>query len=181
MVRFPRLLFSFSLLTAAFTTPVKRTVAQIEADIAAISTQVSALDTSINAFPNTGGSLVAALGIHSAATALESTLNQAPTDIIATGPVNETEGRIILNMVEALEPTILDALKGTAAKEPAFAALPIGGIPALILQDLVTLKPDAVNLVTALITIPPADLQAEAIQLRNNITEGFDTAIAAYQ
>lgn len=39
----------------------KRTVAQVESDLAAISTQVTALDTDINAFPDTGGSLTAAL------------------------------------------------------------------------------------------------------------------------
>ena len=39
----------------------KRDVTQVEADIASISTQVTNLDNAINAFPDTGGSITAAL------------------------------------------------------------------------------------------------------------------------
>ncbi|KAJ7663631.1 hypothetical protein B0H17DRAFT_905184, partial [Mycena rosella] len=69
----------------------------------------------------------------------------------ATGALGETVGRIILSAVEAFEPTILDALTQIAAKQPVFAAFPIGGIPALILQDLQTLKTDTVAFANALI------------------------------
>ncbi|KAJ7611149.1 hydrophobic surface binding protein [Mycena rosella] len=181
MVQFSRLIFSLSLFAAAFATPVKRTVAQVEADIASISAQVTTLDNAIKAFPATGGSLVAALTIHTDATSLETTLNQGTSDVTATGTVSEADGRTILSAVEAFEPTILDALTQIAAKQPAFAALPIGGIPALILQDLQTLKTDTVNFSNALIANAPADLKAEATTLTNNITNGFNTAIAAYQ
>jgi hypothetical protein len=96
MVQFTGLLVSFSLLTAAFSTPLKRTVAQVEADLTNISNQVTALDNQINAFPNTGGSLAAALvfnppvllapshsfqAIHSSSTSLDTTLNSATTDV----------------------------------------------------------------------------------------------------
>ncbi|KAJ7096650.1 hydrophobic surface binding protein [Mycena belliarum] len=181
MVQLSRLLFSFSLLAAAVTTPVKRTVAQVEADIASISAQVTTLDNAIKAFPNTGGSLAAALAIHTDATTLESTLTQGTSDVTSTGAVSETDGRTLLNQVEAFEPTILDGLVQIAAKQPAFAALPISGIPALILQDLQTLKTDTVNFADALIANAPATLKTEATQLASNITSGFDTAIAAYE
>lgn len=39
----------------------KRDVAKVETDIASISTQVTSLDTTVNAFPDTGGSITAAL------------------------------------------------------------------------------------------------------------------------
>ena len=39
----------------------KRTIAQVEKDIASIHTQVTSLDSSINAFPDSGGSINAAL------------------------------------------------------------------------------------------------------------------------
>ncbi|KAJ7135877.1 hydrophobic surface binding protein [Mycena epipterygia] len=181
MVQLSRLLFTFSLFAASFTTPVKRTVAQIEADIATIKTQVTTLDTAINAFPNTGGTLLAALTIHTDATTLEGTLNQGTTDVKATGTVDEADGTTILNSVIAIEPIILDALKGIAAKQPAFAALPIGGIPALILQDLQNLKLNTTNFATALIAAAPTDLKTEATAILNNITTGFNTAIAAYE
>jgi hypothetical protein len=50
MVQLSRLIFSLSLLAAAVATPVKRTVAQIEADIANIASQVATLDNDIKAF-----------------------------------------------------------------------------------------------------------------------------------
>ncbi|KAJ7663635.1 hydrophobic surface binding protein [Mycena rosella] len=181
MVQFSRLIFLLSLFAAAFATPAKRTVVEVEADITSISTQVTTLDNAIKAFPATGGSLVAALTIHTDATSLETTLNQGTSDLKATGALGETVGRIILSAVEAFEPIILDALTQIAAKQPAFAALPIGGIPALILQDLQTLKTDTVAFANALIADLPADLKAEATTLANNITNGFNTAIAAYQ
>ncbi|KAJ7106663.1 hydrophobic surface binding protein A-domain-containing protein [Mycena epipterygia] len=181
MVQLSRLLFTFSLFAASFTTPVKRTVAQVEADIASISTQVTTLDNAINAFSNTGGSLTAALAIHTDATNLEGTLNKGTTDVAATGTVDEADATTILNSVVAIEPVILNALQGIAAKEPAFAALPIGGIPALILADLQTLKTNTTSFATALINAAPADLKAEATAISNNITAAFNTAIAAYE
>ncbi|KAJ7027979.1 hydrophobic surface binding protein [Mycena alexandri] len=180
MVYFSRLLLSFSLLAVGLASPVKRTVAQVEADIASISSQVTTLDNAINAFPATGGSLTAALAIHTDATNLETTLNKGTTDVKATGTVDDADGNTILNSVTAFEPTILDALKGIAAKEPAFAALPIGGIPALILADLKTLRTDTGAFAQALIAAAPADLKSEATTIANTIDAGFATAIAAY-
>ncbi|KAJ7152658.1 hydrophobic surface binding protein [Mycena crocata] len=181
MVQFSSLLFSLTLVTACLATPVKRTVAQVEADITTISAQVTSLDNAINAFPNTGGTLASALAIHSAATTLETSVNQGTTDVKATGAFSEADGRTILTQVEGFEPTILDALTAIAAKQPAFAALPIGGIPALVLQDLQTLKTDTVAFSTALIASAPADLKSEATTISNTISAAFDTAIAAYQ
>ncbi|KAJ7274905.1 hydrophobic surface binding protein [Mycena rebaudengoi] len=180
MVQFTGLLVSFSLLTAAFSTPLKRTVAQVEADLTNISNQVTALDNQINAFPNTGGSLAAALAIHSSSTSLDTTLNSATTDVNNTGVVGEADGRTILNMIEAIEPKILDALTVIARKEPAFAALPIGGIPALILQDLKNLQTATIAFSTALITNAPADLRSESQGVTNTINAAFNSAIAAY-
>ncbi|KAJ7727764.1 hydrophobic surface binding protein [Mycena metata] len=180
MVQFSRFLLSLSLLAVGLASPVKRTVAQVEADIASISAQVTTLDNNINAFPNTGGSLVAALAIHTDATSLETTLNQGTTDVKSTGTFDETDGNTILNSVEAFEPTILDALKGIAAKEPAFAALPIGGIPALILADLKTLRTDTAAFAQALIAAAPTDLKSEATTIANTIDAAFAAAIAVY-
>ena len=54
--------FTFLVATvSASTLPVKRTVAQVEADIANIATQVATLDSAIDAYPNPGGTLAGAL------------------------------------------------------------------------------------------------------------------------
>ncbi|KAJ7637249.1 hydrophobic surface binding protein [Mycena polygramma] len=178
MVHFSPLLVSLSLVAASLATPVKRTVAQVEADIASISTQVTTLDNDISAFPASG--LAGALSIHTAAGTLESTLNTGTSDVTATGTFSEADGTTILHAVEAIEPTILDALSQITAKQADFAALPIGGLPALILQDLKTLKTDTDAFAAALIAAAPADLKTEATTISTNIDAGFDTAIAAY-
>ncbi|KDR66234.1 hypothetical protein GALMADRAFT_81133 [Galerina marginata CBS 339.88] len=172
--------FLISVISVGIATPLRRTVDQVQADIATISTKVTALDKAINAFPLTGGSLIAALGIHNSAVTLIGTLKTATADVIATGPLGEDDGRAVLSAVEAVEPIIDDSLIGIVAKKPAFQALPIGGLPALILQDLTFLKGNTSAFSDALIASAPADLVDEATTLRDDIVAAFDPAIAAY-
>ncbi|KAK7046608.1 hydrophobic surface binding protein [Favolaschia claudopus] len=179
MVQFTRSLFSLCLVAAAFATPLfKRTVAQVESDIASISSQVTTLDNNIKGFPASG--LAGALGIHTAATNLETTLNTGTNDVKATPAFSESDGQTILNSVQAIEPVILDALAQITAKKADFDALPIGGLPALILQDLKTLKADTDAFSGALIVNAPADLKSQATTIQTNIDAGFASAIAAY-
>jgi hypothetical protein len=101
MATFTTIFTFFLVFTAVFATPVKRTVAQVEADIATISSQVTSLNNNIQSFPNSGGSLVNALvgvlyspvfrtrrnhslfkkAIHNAAVALESSITKGTTDV----------------------------------------------------------------------------------------------------
>ncbi|KAJ7509428.1 hydrophobic surface binding protein [Mycena galericulata] len=179
MVQISRSFFSLSLLAVSLATPVKRTVAQVEVDIASISSQVTALDNDINGFPASG--LVGALGIHSAATTLVSTLNQGTSDVQSNGAFDESDATTILNDVEAFEPTILAALTAIATKEADFAALPISGIPALVLSDLQSLNASTVAFAGALTSAAPADDQAQAESIESSILSAFATAIAAYE
>jgi len=178
MVQFSRLFFSLSVIAVSFAIPAKRTVAQVEADIASISSQVTTLDNDIKGFPASG--LVGALGIHTAAGNLETTLTTATTDVTNTGAVSEADGTTILNSVLAIEPVILDALTQITAKQPSFAALPIGGIPALVLQDLKNLNASTGSFSAALIASAPADLKSEATTIETNIIAAFNKAIAAF-
>ncbi|KAF8189495.1 hydrophobic surface binding protein [Mycena galopus ATCC 62051] len=180
MVQITRFLTVLSVAAVGLALSLKRDPATVESDIATISAQVTALDNAIEAFPLTGGSLVNALAIHTDATTLVTTLQKAVTDVDATSPLSEADGTTILSAVEAFEPVILDALTDIVVKKPAFAALPIGGLPALILVDLQNLKTATVAFANGLITIAPADLVAEATQLSANITAAFTPAIAAY-
>ncbi|KAJ6576064.1 hydrophobic surface binding protein [Mycena vulgaris] len=180
MVQITRFLSLSVCVAVGLALTVKRDVALVKADIAKITTQVTTLDNAIEAFPLTGGSLVNALAIHTDATSLITTLNTATTDTTANGALAEADGRTILTSVEAIEPTILDALSNIVVKKPAFAALPIGGLPALILQDLKNLKTATVAFSAALVANAPADLVAEATTVQTTITAAFDPAIAAY-
>ncbi|KAJ6612514.1 hydrophobic surface binding protein [Mycena sp. CBHHK59/15] len=180
MVQLSRFLTVLSVAAVGLALSLKRDVATVEADIAKITTQVTTLDNAIEAYPLTGGTLLAALTIHTDATSLITTLNTATTDVTSTGAFGETDGRTILTSVEAIEPIILDALTNIVVKKPAFVALPIGGLPALILQDLKNLKTATVAFSAALIASAPADLTAESTAVQTNITNAFDPAITAY-
>ncbi|KAF9457631.1 hydrophobic surface binding protein A-domain-containing protein [Collybia nuda] len=170
------LFFLVSLAVSSFAT-----VAQVEADIANISTSLNTVDASINAFPTSGGTLAQALAIHNNAVALGTPLGQGTTDTQGTaGPISESDGRTILTSVEALEPVIDDALTKIAARKAAFQALPIGGIPALVKQDINNLCSQTATFETALIALCPTDLQGEATALKNRIDAACAAAIAAY-
>ncbi|KAF7350153.1 Hydrophobic surface binding protein [Mycena venus] len=190
MVQITRFLTVLSVAAVGLALTVKRDAATVEADIAKISSQVTTLDNAIEAYPPHRWNSCQCSGmpfcddchaIHTDATNLITTLNGAVTDVtVATPQLSEADGRTILTSVEAIEPVILDALTDIVVKKPAFAALPIGGIPALILQDLEKLKTATVAFSSGLITIAPPDLVDEATDLSNNITAAFDPAIAAY-
>ncbi|KAJ7587078.1 hydrophobic surface binding protein [Mycena floridula] len=169
-----------SLVVAALAVPTKRDVATVKSDITTISTQTTSLDGLVNAYPNTGGTLLAALTIHTSATTLLATVKKSTADTLATPPFSEADGAAILQSVEAIEPTISDVLTVIVAKKPAFQALPLGGVPALILQDLTFLSGNVTAFANALIADSPADLVAEATTLKNNIIAAFAVAIAAY-
>ncbi|KAJ7624910.1 hydrophobic surface binding protein [Roridomyces roridus] len=179
MVQLSRFFFAASLVLASFATPTKRTVAQVEADIATITTQVNSLNSSINAFPASG--LVGALGINTASGNLNTAVQQGTTDGTTPQPVSEADGTTILNSVQAVQPTILQALTAIATKKAAFAALPIAGIPALVLQDLQALNTSTVAFAASLIAAAPADLKAKATAIESAIVSAFATAIAAYE
>ncbi|CAK5272292.1 unnamed protein product [Mycena citricolor] len=183
MVQFTRALFIFGLAAAVLANPTptikKRTVAAVESDIATISSQVNTLDTDVKAFPTSGGTLLQALTIHSAATTLGTTLTKSNTDAAGL-TFSESDASTILSSVQAFEPTILDALSGIVARKAAFNALPVGGIPALVLQDLKNLNASTIAFANALIAAAPADIKATATALEQSIASPFASAIAAY-
>ncbi|PPR03761.1 hypothetical protein CVT24_007360 [Panaeolus cyanescens] len=169
-----------SFATVAFSNPIKRDVNQVKADIANIAAKVTALDNAITAFPLTGGTLLAALGIHNSAVALDDTLKAATTNVISTGVVGDADGLDIINAVSAFSPNIDHALSEIVVKKPAFVALPIGGLPALIYQDLNKLQASTDGYATALVNNAPSSLTADAVALKAAALAGFPAAIAAY-
>ncbi|KAK7034600.1 hypothetical protein VNI00_012231 [Paramarasmius palmivorus] len=165
---------------AAFASPVKRDVATVKADIANIATQVTSLNNAIQAFPSSGGSLANALAIHNSAVSLDTAVKKATTDVQATDPFSDADSADILASVEAIEPTIESALTGIVEKKPAFDALPIGGVSALVRQDLNNLNTDTLALADSLIAKASAGTVDQANTIKSNIASAFATAIAAY-
>ena len=78
---------------------------------------------------------------------------------VPTKPFSNTDANVILLAVENIQPVILDTLTDIVAKKPAFAGLPIGGVTALILQDLQNLNASTSNLESALISATPVSVK----------------------
>ncbi|KAF5324165.1 hypothetical protein D9619_011329 [Psilocybe cf. subviscida] len=158
------------------------TVAQVLTDIGAINAGVTSLNNKVLAFPLTGGTLANALAIHNAAGALVSTINTATIDTtsITPLPLSLDDGTSIIDAVDALKPTILSALTGIVTVKPAFAALPVGGIPALVKSDLSNLSAATTAFEDALIASAPAEILSRANDIQSTINAAFATAISAY-
>ncbi|RDB17435.1 hypothetical protein Hypma_001618 [Hypsizygus marmoreus] len=172
----------FFLLAFIVVSGFSATIADVKADINTIAAQTTTLDNSITAFPLTGGTLIQALAVHNNAVTLGSSINKGTTDVQATTPTpfSDADGAAVLALVEAFEPTIESALTGIVGKKAAFQALPIGGIPALVKQDLSNLGASTTAFENALIAAAPASVVADATALKARVNAAFAAAIAAY-
>ncbi|KAH7102528.1 hydrophobic surface binding protein [Auriculariales sp. MPI-PUGE-AT-0066] len=158
----------------------RRTAATILTDIADVQNKTSALDALVVAYPTSGGTLAGALAIHTAATTVDTAVKKLTTDTTATPSLTEAEGQSILTAFQNFDPIIVKTLNDVVAKKAAFAALPIGGIPALVKSDLNTLNTDTQAAESAILAITPADLVAAANVVIAHINAAFASAIAAY-
>ncbi|KAG6856140.1 hypothetical protein H0H87_007145 [Tephrocybe sp. NHM501043] len=179
MVQITSLLVIAAMIITTASVPLKRSD-PLEGDILSISALTASLDDAIKLFASLGpGQLVDALAIHGNATVLKTQLDTATGDV-STGVVSEDDARTFLNSIEAFEPTIIDALTNIVSKKAAFQALPIGGIPALVLSDLRALNTSTTVFENRLLASTPPDLLAEGRQVQTSINAAFNKAIAAY-
>ncbi|KAJ7455497.1 hydrophobic surface binding protein [Mycena latifolia] len=179
MVHLARLLLlSVSLVTTVFGNSLKRTVKQIESDIANISSLVTILCDDINGFPASG--LAGALSIHPDIENLITAFNTATSDIEATESISEADAQLILADVASILSFLENCTEQLITKRPNFAALPIGGLQALVLQDLESLKNAIDAFFRALnVSIPP-DLAAQAGAIQTDSDSASAAAIAAF-
>jgi hypothetical protein len=73
----------------------------------------------------------------------------------AIAPVSEADGETIIEILDSIQPSILNALSDIIPKRNAFDSLPLGGVSALIKQDLGQLCPALESMENALIVVVP--------------------------
>ncbi|KAG6909207.1 hypothetical protein DXG01_001514 [Tephrocybe rancida] len=130
---------------------------------------------------------IAALGKTTADTAASLPLSQCVVDdnyALNPSPVNDTDGRAILNRIKALEPSIVDSTakliqrKGVVAVLP---AIPLVGSPlAMARATLVSLQASLKSVQDAAQKASPASLQAEGAALRGRFDNNMSALVAAY-
>ncbi|KAG6909211.1 hypothetical protein DXG01_001518 [Tephrocybe rancida] len=146
------------------------TVATVLGDIAAIQNNLNSLNSVIAALTP----FIANINFSTASQLLA--LNPSP--------VNDTDGRAILDRLKALEPSIVDSTakfiqrKGVVAVLP---AIPLVGSPlAMARATLVSLQAALNSLEDAAQKTAPASLQAEGAALRGRFDNNMNALIAAY-
>ncbi|KAG6867084.1 hypothetical protein C0993_006976 [Termitomyces sp. T159_Od127] len=172
----------FVLASLAIAAYAQVSAAQVEDDINnKITPALAALLNSIDAFPTSGGDLTSAMLIHTNVLHLETALGE--TIIAVHGfacPVGDADAQAILADLQGLLPNIQQSLTDIVARKAAFQALPLGGVPALVQEDLSTLSQDTDTLASAFIACAPADVIPDAQQLQSEIDAAFGPAIAAF-
>ncbi|KAJ7211950.1 hydrophobic surface binding protein [Mycena rebaudengoi] len=161
---------------ASLSTPLKRSIEQVEADIALTGKQLEEYDIAISAFPASG--VAGVQRIHAVAQALDSTIDATRTEVVNTGLFDDVDGSVIFGGIESFVPTIQDILSQLVAKKADFDA---AGGSAVVLQDLITLKASSVAFGDALIANSPDDLKPTATAINDGILAGLGGAIAVYE
>ncbi|KAF5348796.1 hypothetical protein D9756_009787 [Leucocoprinus leucothites] len=175
-MQFKSLVFA-SLLPYAYAS----TIPDILNDLAALKTTLVTLDNDINSFPDSGGSLAAALAINDDATAVRDAIDATTPDAVNVDlPVSVDDANTVLAAIQDLQTNIDSSLTGIVEKKPAFDALPVGGISALVAQDLSDINTSNLALEDALIAATPPEVLDAAEETRGEIDSAFATAIAAY-
>ncbi|KAJ7348282.1 hypothetical protein DFH08DRAFT_1079810 [Mycena albidolilacea] len=155
MVQIVRYLTLFSLATVGLSMVVKRDVIAVGADITAMAKLTTDLDNSIKAC---------------------NSLAQA----LATPPLSGPDCTTISDSLLTLKVGILASLTNIVVKKLVFEALPVGGVPALILINLQNLRVVTVAYARALIAISSGSCAATQQQILIELEAGFATAIKAY-
>ncbi|KAF9447558.1 hypothetical protein P691DRAFT_731241 [Macrolepiota fuliginosa MF-IS2] len=175
--------FKFLLyLASAYAVVFASTTQDVLDGLAAVQSSAATLDNAINAFSNSGGSLPAALAIHSSVETTKSIIDKATgvAGAVNPRPVSVADWNLIYGIVNDINPIVKDALVVVAAQKPILDALPLDGVPGLVLQDLQNLYTSTVTLENALIGLTPSEMLDKANGAKSEIEAAFAAATAAF-
>ncbi|KAG6909225.1 hypothetical protein DXG01_001407 [Tephrocybe rancida] len=182
-----RLLNLYCILTLAVPS-LCSTVATILADIATIQNNLNTANTAITSLSPNIADISLTTPIQLLVRDLLSTQPTEPIFIVlialVPSPVNETDGRVILDHLEALEPSIVDSTAKLVQRKAVVAAvppIPLVGTPLVIArQTLVSLQTALNSLEDAAQKAAPASLLQEGDAFRDRLNNNLNTVIAAY-
>ncbi|KAF8348707.1 hypothetical protein F5887DRAFT_597295 [Amanita rubescens] len=151
----------------------------LQTDMNKLAADVITLTNGIDSVGSgTGITLVQETAVYLQAQTVNGDLTNCVKDISGILDVTEAEANIILNIILGIVPDVLGALNALVQKKAIFSALYIP-VP-LIHGELVTLENSVLALGDALIPLAPLDLVQTATNIKAELKNGFDEAIAAY-
>ncbi|KAH0591609.1 hypothetical protein J132_01466 [Termitomyces sp. J132] len=137
--------------------------------------------TAVQAFPMSGGTLKQAKSIHYAANTFSNVIANSTNNMNdITSRLSRADSQTILDYLEAMEPGFFQSLKGIAIRKPAFEALPSGDVPALIKQDLTTMRTSAVSFMDSFIAHASTEVLGEARTMKSGVKSIFTAIMAIY-
>ncbi|ETS87234.1 hypothetical protein PFICI_01062 [Pestalotiopsis fici W106-1] len=161
--------------TAVLGAAIRRDVAETLADLQAIDASTNSLTSTINSWD---GSVVGALTISSAATAVGDQIDAANDDASDESVASsEDSATIIAYITETGEPDIKASLDALVAREADFESV---GVAAVVLSQLQTLKSKTDAYGATLLSITSTDQQDAASAALALLDSDFDTAITAF-
>ncbi|KAF9255813.1 hypothetical protein L218DRAFT_1008138 [Marasmius fiardii PR-910] len=167
---------------AALTTPLnKRDIADIQGAINTTSFWFTILGNTTTTFPNSTDPLATALYIRNVMVDTGDSLQSGQDALDTTGSFNETGGPVILDSVEALQPTVINALQALINNKATFQGLPEGaGLVKDILQDLQDLRRKDDGFLDSVHSASQPNFEDRATNVTTPIYAAFDTVINAY-
>lgn len=155
----------------------KRDFATVQADSTQLNARADGLDKAIKAYPNSGGTLLAAIPIQRALGDISTTIKKTTDDTKATPAFTVAQSRTILDSFQKLKPLVVAATDGIKLKKPSFDAN--GGITT-VRNALSKLRADIVPLGQELVAHCATALKGEANTLNADIVNAVDGAAKFY-
>ncbi|KAF5328081.1 hypothetical protein D9619_013645 [Psilocybe cf. subviscida] len=172
----------FAMIGACVVAAHAATVATLLNDIAVIGSGASKIDALVQAYPEKNGTVAGAQDIHNAAAALVTPIKNATANArtIAPIPVSDADATSIVAALNRIRPPIRRHLPRLTFLLPTFAALPVKGVPTIILQDLITLNQSTAAFRASVNAIVPKSFLNQTEDFFKAVASDFNATIAAY-
>ncbi|KAG6363127.1 hypothetical protein INS49_008222 [Diaporthe citri] len=167
--------FLFATAITALPSLVRRDTAETLANLKGIDNSTRSLTTTVTSWD---GSLLGALGIQSAATAVGTQIDNANTAASDEPQASSADSQTIITYVTGtLTPDIQASLTALTNRKADFQSL---GITSIVLSTLQSLQSKSAALGTTLVNIASADQKAAAQSAADAINAAFAAAVTAF-
>ncbi|KDR68842.1 hypothetical protein GALMADRAFT_1353220 [Galerina marginata CBS 339.88] len=178
-----KLTLTFTLLTSLVAVAFA-SVADTVNNIENIKTQILTLHNTVAALPDTGGSLLSAMSLHSGASNVVAATKKGIADFNGLPkPLSEADGDQILAAYQGVEPGISDVSSTIVAKRDTFRSVPLVGslVNPVAQYYFITTRAFGSQLLDAFTAAGASDAQLDRAKSLKTFTEAaIDRAIAAY-
>jgi len=168
----------YALLALSSLPVISATAAEIVVDLQDLTNKWEAVS---DALAVSSVTLAAALTAHKDLGLVGTATNTATTAVVNTGPFSVADGLEILPVFQNLCSTVVSAATSKLISDkPALEALPLGGVPALLVQDLTTINTATDNLAGDLVANAPVSQRNDFQTAASGCEQAVHACLVAY-